>query len=134
MQTVGSGHPLTEGRIFDPRVPILSRVGTKHVSVLQRVFLVAAERAERSEASEAASSAFDFGMQEDSLLRRNHVQNLRCAATKVLTMRVVTDKCWTHAIAERDKTSEQGTQPTPSNPLPHRILHVAHARSSGVAE
>ena len=67
MQTVGSGHPLTEGRIFDPRVPILSRVDTKHVCVLQRVLLMAAERAERSEASEAASSAFDLGMQAGRL-------------------------------------------------------------------
>ena len=57
MQTVGSGHPLTEGRIFDPRVPSLSRVDIKHVGVLQCVVLEAAERAERSEASEAASSA-----------------------------------------------------------------------------
>ena len=64
MLTVGSGHPLTEGRIFDPRVPDLSRVDIKHAGVLQRVFLEAAEWAERSEASEAASSAFDFGMQD----------------------------------------------------------------------
>ena len=29
MQRVGSGHPLTEGRIFDPRVPNLSRIDIK---------------------------------------------------------------------------------------------------------
>ena len=29
MQTVGSGHPLTEDRIVDPRVPNLSRVNIK---------------------------------------------------------------------------------------------------------
>ena len=57
--------------------------------------------------------------------------NHYCAATKVLTMRVVTDKRWTHANTERDKTSEQGVQPTPPNPFP---IESSRSHIHGVAE
>ena len=63
--------------------------------------------------------------------RRARQKRHYCAATKVLTMRVVTDKRWTHATTKRDKTGEQGVQPTPSNPFP---IESSRSHIHGVAE